>query len=86
MRGVDARPYRRLDIFERDGWRCQLCRRPVKRAATVPHPLAPTIDHVIPLALGGPDAPENVQCACFECNTHKSHGVLGPGEQLRLIG
>jgi 5-methylcytosine-specific restriction endonuclease McrA len=79
-------PVNRKRIFERDGWRCQLCHRPVVRTAVVPHPRAPVVDHVVPLARGGTHEPANVQCAHFICNSIKSDQVLGPGEQLRLIG
>jgi 5-methylcytosine-specific restriction endonuclease McrA len=77
--------YRRR-IFERDGWRCQLCGKKVRRNASVPDPLAPTIDHIVPVAEGGSHEPANVQCAHFRCNCLKSDGVHGAGEQLRLVG
>lgn len=72
-------------IYERDGWRCQLCRRPVRREAVVPHPLAPVIDHVLPLAQGGTHEPGNVQCAHFLCNSVKSDTVP-VATQLMLFG
>lgn len=71
----------RSHIYERDGWRCQLCNRPVKQEAKVPHPLAPTLDHIIPLARGGTHEPSNVQTAHFICNSRK--GDRG-NDQLRL--
>lgn len=74
----------RKKIYERDGWRCQLCRKPVDRAKVVPHPLAATLDHIIPLAKGGTHEPANVQCAHFLCNSLK--GDRGCDEQLLLIG
>ena len=74
----------RLRIFERDGWRCQLCGKAVKRTAKVPDPLAPTIDHIVPLAAGGTHEPANAQCAHFSCNARKGHRVAN--DQLRLIG
>jgi 5-methylcytosine-specific restriction endonuclease McrA len=74
-----------LQVFERDGWRCQLCCRPVDRAAAVPDPDAPTLDHVIPLSAGGEHTRANTQCAHFLCNARKGAGVLRP-EQLRLLG
>lgn len=72
-------------IFERDGWRCRLCRRKVRRDAQVPHPLAPVLDHVIPLARGGTHEPSNVQCAHFRCNSRKGTSARYV-EQLALIG
>lgn len=74
----------RTRVFERDGWRCQLCRKKVDRAKAVPHPRAPVLDHIVPLAEGGTHEPRNVQCAHFMCNSIKGH--RGGGEQLLLIG
>lgn len=76
---------RRNDIFERDGWKCQLCGDPLNRAVVAPHPDAPTIDHIIPLAQGGTHEPRNVQAAHFLCNSRK--GDRGAAcDQLRLVG
>lgn len=50
----------------------------------VPHPKAPTIDHVVPLAEGGADTAANVRLAHFICNSMR--GNRGGGEQLALIG
>ena len=77
-------PVYRRKIFERDKWHCKLCRKPVARTKQVPHPKAPVLDHIVPLASGGTHEPANVQCAHFLCNSLKSAG--GGGEQLLLIG
>jgi hypothetical protein len=37
----------RMKIYERDGWRCQLCGKAVRRKAQVPHSLAPVLDHIV---------------------------------------
>lgn len=73
----------RKKIFERDGYRCHLCGKKTKKDQVVPHPKAPTIDHVIPLAVGGTHEPSNCRTACFLCNATKGAG--GGGEQLLLI-
>jgi hypothetical protein len=82
--GAFVAPVSRRKIYERDGWRCRLCGKPVQRDAKVPHPKAPTIDHVIPLAVGGTHEPANCQTAHFLCNSLKGH--RGGGEQLALLG
>lgn len=61
----------RLDVFERDGWTCYLC-----RLATDPHaspfsPTSPTVDHVVPLSAGGVHAMANARTACLGCNSAK---------------
>lgn len=73
----------RYAIYVRDGHRCYLCRRLVRHDLRVPHPLAATIDHVVPLARGGDHIEANLRTACFRCNTHK--GDRGGGEQLALL-
>lgn len=70
----------RSKVYERDGYTCQLCHKPAKMAAEVPHPKAPTLDHIIPLAAGGTHEYANVQLAHFICNSIKSAGA----GQLRL--
>lgn len=70
-------------IFERDRWTCQLCGKRVAKTKSVPHPNAPVIDHILPLAAGGTHEPRNAQCAHFLCNSLKSDRGT---DQLRLIG
>lgn len=62
--------YRR-QVFERDGWACQLCGEAIDRDAAVPDPLAATLDHIVPLVLGGDHSYANVQAAHFGCNSAK---------------
>jgi len=81
-RGSCPVPYRRIDVFARDRWICQLCGKKVARTRAVPHPKAPVIDHIVPLAagaeVGGVDAPWNVQCAHFLCNSYKRDLLVAP--------
>lgn len=72
------------EIYERDGWVCGLCQHPVDRTLTWPHPLSPTLDHIVPLAEHGDHSRANSRLAHAHCNT--SRGARGGGEQLALIG
>jgi 5-methylcytosine-specific restriction endonuclease McrA/predicted nucleic acid-binding Zn ribbon protein len=69
-----------FEVFHRDDWTCQLCGEPVKRDKKVPDPLAPVIDHIIPISKGGQHTVRNVQCAHFICNGYRSDS--GPAQQL----
>lgn len=80
-RDAFVEPVWRSRVYERDGWRCGICRRPLKRDAVVPHPMAPTLDHIVPLSRGGEHSYANVQAAHFRCNSAK--GARGE-DQLRL--
>jgi 5-methylcytosine-specific restriction endonuclease McrA len=53
------------EIRERDGGICQLCGEPID------DPKQRSIDHIVPLALGGTHEPANVQLAHRTCNSRK---------------
>lgn len=67
----------RTRVYERDNWTCRLCGDPVDPTAEVPEHLAPTLDHILPLAQGGDHSYANVQCAHFICNARKRDDVRG---------
>lgn len=68
-------PFANSDVFERDGWVCGLCDEPVSRDAVYPDPLSASLDHVVPLSLGGAHSLENVQLAHLSCNVRKGARV-----------
>lgn len=64
--------YTDLEIFERDKWRCHLCGKKVSKSADRKSPNGATIDHLLPIALGGRDEPANVACAHNRCNPREA--------------
>lgn len=72
--GNGFEPYRREDIFERDRWVCQICLDPVDPSLEWPHSLSRSIDHIVVLSKGGPDAPGNVRLAHLSCNISRHDG------------
>ena len=56
----------RNNVFERDGNRCQYCRKVFERREL-------NLDHVIPRHYGGKTTWENVVCSCISCNTRKAN-------------
>lgn len=65
------------EVFERDRKRCHLCRKRVARKDA-------TIDHLVPVALGGEHTRANVALAHRSCNSSKKTKPMG--EQLALLG
>lgn len=55
----------RYEVLRRDSHRCRYCGLNASEAEL-------TVDHVIPVALGGDDKPENLVACCKDCNAGKS--------------
>ena len=64
-------PIVNAEIFERDGWICQLCDAPVDRLLSYPDPGSASLDHIMPLSRGGHHVRSNVQLAHLFCNLSK---------------
>lgn len=60
---------KRFEVFKRDAFTCQYCGRNTPQVVL-------EIDHVIAVASGGDDEPENLLTACFDCNSGKSDRPL----------
>ena len=76
--GVPYENVRATDVYERDGWRCQICGCELLRRWERGNPRSRTIDHIIPLS-AGPGSPghviSNLQAACWLCNVNKGNSV-----------
>ena len=73
-----------VDVFKRDGYRCQLCGKKTRPDFKNPnHLLYPNLDHIIPLSDGGDHSMANTQCLCHQCNSAKYN--TGKGDQLRMF-
>lgn len=71
-RAQDCEVFWRKEIFDRDFYFCMICGGKTDALAKVPHPLAPTVDHILPIAKGGGHTRANTQTAHFICNSLKS--------------
>jgi hypothetical protein len=58
---------------------CGICGKPVDFSYKYPHPLSPTVDHIIPVSKGGhPSDLSNLQLAHRCCNRDKSDNLFKP--------
>jgi hypothetical protein len=71
MLGNEREALPRREIHERDFWFCMLCGERTDPTKAAPHPMSPTLDHIIPVARGGGHTRRNVQTAHFICNSLK---------------
>jgi 5-methylcytosine-specific restriction endonuclease McrA len=58
--------FSRVNVFTRDGYRCQYCGSP-KRMAELNY------DHVVPRHFGGRTVWENIVTSCYGCNGRKAN-------------
>ena len=77
LRGLSGRPWRRVRdrIMRRDSYLCQTCRRRGKIVA------ATEVDHVLPVAQGGTDHPDNLAAICKRCHGIKT-ALEGQGSSI----
>lgn len=72
--GVQYQSVNKVRVFNRDGWRCQICgRHTPRRLMGTMSPNAPELDHRVPMSKGGPHTYANTQCACRQCNGEKGN-------------
>jgi hypothetical protein len=60
----------RQEVYERDNYRCHYCGRQLDPAGDFIN--RPTIDHKVPVMLGGADSVDNLVTACRSCSSKKS--------------
>jgi hypothetical protein len=72
------RDSKRRRIYERDGWKCWACGRPVaggrKLRIEGGTELLATLDHVLPRKRGGTNHESNLVTSCEDCNRLKGDG------------
>ena len=67
--GVALGRVNRLAIYDRENGRCHICGRKVSKSKF-------TIDHLVPIAWGGPHTSDNVRIAHGKCNSRMGAGRL----------
>jgi 5-methylcytosine-specific restriction endonuclease McrA len=83
--GLPAETFSRTEVFDRDSWMCGLCREPVAKSRRYPDLMSPTIDHIVPMVLGGGHTRANTQCAHFLCNSLKGQSLEVPSNFDALL-
>lgn len=68
-KGARSEPYDLVDVLSDD--RCGICADGIDLSLSYPHPMSVSLDHIVPLSMGGDDLRENVQAAHLRCNQSK---------------
>lgn len=74
-------------VFRRDDWRCHLCGDMTRKDLIgTKHPLAPEVDHIVPIAKGGEHTYANTACAHRRCNLTKGAKVIAVHARPQPLG
>lgn len=76
---LGARPKDGLwrEVCERDGWVCWICQCAIDKHATK-HRDKGSVDHIVPVVLGGANNESNMRAAHVGCNAKRGTGRGGP--------
>lgn len=84
--GQDDKPgYLRLTICERDNWICGICGELVDRKLEHPDPMCASLDHVVPVSLGGGSEPSNLRLTHLVCNLRRRNTPLSDVELFKWL-
>lgn len=67
---------RKARVLRRDGYKCQIKGPKCLGRATI-------LDHIIPVAFGGPDEDANCQAACEPCHAEKTQREAAEGRRRK---
>jgi 5-methylcytosine-specific restriction endonuclease McrA len=73
--GATAEKFAAREVFNRDGWICGICTEPVNPSLLYPHRLSVSLDHIVPLSLGGTHTRDNTRCSHLTCNVTRGNRV-----------
>lgn len=71
--GAVVEKFSSAEVFERDGWVCGICDEAIERELSHPDPRSCSLDHIIPLSLGGEHSQANTRAAHLDCNVRRGN-------------
>jgi hypothetical protein len=75
------REVKRLAIYLRDNFRCLYCKKDLRHVARKLR----TLDHIVPVALGGTNDATNLATCCKRCNDGKGDTPLAQWKPAMLV-
>lgn len=81
LRMATLEEFDRVEIYERDNWTCSLCQESIDRQLQYPDPDSVSIDHILPISLGGTHSRDNVAAAHLGCNIRKGNRITQPAPE-----
>lgn len=71
VRAASVENVQSMTVFDRDAWICGICNESIPRVTIWPHPQSPSLDHAVPISMGGAHSYSNTQASHLACNMSK---------------
>lgn len=71
-------------ILRKTATSCALCGMPLDKTLKYPDPMSISIDHIIPIALGGKSTLGNLQATHLICNKNKGKKIISLNKKEQL--
>ena len=71
------RPTWKAKIFYKNDGQCQLCHSPIDLRLKSPDPMSFSIDHIVPVSLGGTHTQATLQSSHLLCNSKRGNKPIG---------
>ena len=84
LAGGEVEKFANVEIFERDGWKCGICRRAISPGLAYPDPMSVSLDHIVPISRGGGHTRANTRASHLSCNVRRGIG-RDVADQLALL-
>lgn len=72
-RGASAEKFTNAEAYERDNWTCGICDKSIDRELAYPDPMSVSLDHIVPLSLGGEHSLANTRASHLTCNVKRGN-------------
>ena len=71
IRGGAVEKFDPREVFDRDAWVCGICSESVDPELRYPDPMSVSLDHIVPVSLGGDHTRANTRCSHWICNSRR---------------
>lgn len=83
LRSRYRKPGVHRELLARDGNRCGICSQRIDMRREWPHPRSASVDHLVPVSVGGSDELANLRLVHLSCNCARRAAMLD--EQLAIV-
>lgn len=85
LRGATLEDFSLAEIWERDEGICWLCETAIDPLIRWPDPMSISLEHKVPISLGGPHSRANCALAHLVCNLFKGSKLISEAQEFQML-